>query len=106
MNVRTHTGASLYGVVQITTLIRVVLYLKGKSMSMKFQCRRIAGTVMKASLFKVDGVKTPFKVKFPNLLQMKLSGLTGGNETLILQGFFHFFCAFLFIGPLPAFISQ
>lgn len=60
-------------------------------MLMKFQLRRIAGTMMKTPMVKVDGFKTPFKVKFPNLLQMKLSGLTVGNETLILQGLFHFF---------------
>ena len=98
MNGRTH-------VVQITTLIRIVLCLKGKSMLTKFQCRMIAGTMMKASLLRVDGVKTPFKEKFPNHLQMKLSGLMGGNETLILRGFFHLYFALLCIGPLPAFVS-
>ena len=98
MNGRTH-------VVQITTLIRIVLCLKGKSMLTTFQCRMIAGTMMKASLLRVDGVKTPFKEKFPNHLQMKLSGLMGGNETLILRGFFHLFFTLLCIGPLPAFVS-
>lgn len=104
MNGRTNTGASLYGDVQITTLMRVVLCPKGKSMLMSFQSRRIAGTVMKASM-EVHGVKTSYKVKFPNILQMKLSGLMGGNETLILQPLFHFHFLRLIL-HLPAFVSQ